>query len=559
MNKKNKKNKKTNNKKHIKKSLNNKIEKINKTSRIIIPNNIFKNLVNYNENLSINSRKTSKNENLLEHIIPILNQNNKKVIKNKNFESDSDSDSDFELENEEKKSSEHIKLISNENLKKKEYKKENNIIIMNENNDLKRKRRNSESDLYDYKIRERSKYDEYFRNQNKNNQIDILKKEDEIYNYFETDIPIRYKILYSNLPNATKLLILQKIDLFENTKPCDSEYNKMNKWLKGLSQIPFGNYINMPVSLNDGDVKIQKFLYDSYEILKKTIYGQLDAKNKIMQILAQWISNPFSTGQIIALEGPPGVGKTSLVRNGVSKALNRPFCFHALGGANDVSNLEGHSYTYEGAMWGRMVEMLMESKYMNPVIFFDELDKISDTNKGNEITGLLTHLTDYSQNSVFQDKYFIGIDIDFSKTMFFFSFNDIELINPILKDRLTIVKFKGYNVDEKIHIVQDFIIPDLLKNIGFKTNDIILNLEVIKYIINTYTENEEGVRNIKRCVEDLFLKINLLRLIQNKEKNTIDIDYKIDNLSFPLNITLEIVDNLLQKNIKNEKHVKFSI
>jgi ATP-dependent Lon protease len=241
----------------------------------------------------------------------------------------------------------------------------------------------------------------------------------------------------------------------------------MNKWLKGLSQIPFGNYINMPVSLNDGDVKIQKFLYDSYEILKKTIYGQLDAKNKIMQILAQWISNPFSTGQIIALEGPPGVGKTSLVRNGVSKALNRPFCFHALGGANDVSNLEGHSYTYEGAMWGRMVEMLMESKYMNPVIFFDELDKISDTNKGNEITGLLTHLTDYSQNSVFQDKYFIGIDIDFSKTMFFFSFNDIDLINPILKDRLTIVKFNGYNVDEKIHIVQDFIIPDLLKNIGF--------------------------------------------------------------------------------------------
>ena len=510
---------------------------------------------------SIKSDKKNNKYNQITHNNKINNYKkiNLQISKQSKKKYESDSDSDFELENEEKKSYENIKLIHNENLKKKEYKKENSNIIMNENNDLKRKRRNSESDLYDYKIRERCKYDEYFKNQNRKSQIEILEKEDEIYNYFATDIPIRYKILYSNLPNATKLLILQKIDLFENTKPSDSEYNKMNKWLKGLSQIPFGNYINMPVSLNDGDVKIQKFLYDSYETLKKTIYGQIEAKNKIMQILAQWISNPSSTGQIIALEGPPGVGKTSLVRNGVSKALNRPFCFHALGGANDVSNLEGHSYTYEGAMWGRMVEMLMESKYMNPVIFFDELDKISDTNKGNEITGLLTHLTDYSQNSVFQDKYFIGIDIDFSKTMFFFSFNDINLINPILKDRLTIVKFKGYNVDEKIHIVQDFIIPDLLKNIGFNVTDIVLNLEVIKYIINNYTENEEGVRNIKRCVEDLFLKINLLRLIKNKEKNTIDIDYKIDNLSFPLNITIEIVDNLLKKNIKNETHVTFSI
>ena len=417
----------------------------------------------------------------------------------------------------------------------------------------KRRRRNSESDIY-YKISERSKHDEYFKKQNKTKQIDILDKENEIYNYFHTKTPIRYKILYSSLPIGTKSLILQKIDIFELMDPSDSEYNKLNKWFKGLSQIPFDNYVNMPVSIKDGSPKIQKFLVESYEILRKTIYGQLEAKNKIMQILAQWISNPNSTGQIIALEGPPGVGKTSLVKNGVSKALNRPFCFYALGGATDISNLEGHSYTYEGAGWGRMTEMLMESKVMNPVIFFDELDKISDSAKGNEITGLLTHLTDYSQNNVFHDKYFSGVDIDFSKAIFFFSFNDIELINPILKDRLTIVRFSGYSLEEKIKIVQDFIINDLLKNVGFLPNELIINIDVIKYIIQKYTNNESGVRNIKRCIEDLFLKINLLRLMYTKNNaitNMIDIEYNITNLVFPLNITVEIVDNLLD--YKNKK------
>ena len=414
-------------------------------------------------------------------------------------------------------------------------------------NNVKRKRSNSESDIY-YKIRERCKTDNYFKNLNKTKQLEILEKENSIYNYFDNETPIRYKILYSTLPLSTKSLIIQKIDCFENMDIYDSEYSKLGQWLNSLSKIPFDNYVKMPVALNDGQSKIQSFLYNSYNILQKTIYGQYNAKNKIMQLLAQWISNPNSISQIIALEGPPGVGKTSLIKHGVSKALNRPFCFYALGGATDISNLEGHSYTYEGAICGRMVEMLMESKVMNPVIFFDELDKISNSSKGHEINGLLTHLTDPSQNNVFNDKYFSGIDIDYSKALFFFSYNDVELINHILKDRLTIVKFEGYNIEEKINIVKDFIIPDLLKNIGFSQNDIIIDSETIKYIINKFTTNEDGVRNIKRKIEDIFLKINLLRLIDSKdETNLINIQYKLENLVFPLIINNNIVNDLLSK------------
>jgi ATP-dependent Lon protease len=407
---------------------------------------------------------------------------------------------------------------------------------------LKRKRSKSESDIY-YKIVQRSKEDNYFRKQDKNKQIEILSKENELYNYFNSDIPIKYKILFSSLALSTKSLLIYKIDQFNNMNSDDTEYHKLHKWVKGLSLIPFDNYIRMPISISDGDSAIQKFLVNSFKILESTIYGQKRVKGKIMEILAQWISNPHSITQVIALEGPPGVGKTSLIKNGVAKALHRPFSFYALGGAQDVTSLEGHSYTYEGASWGKLLEFLMETRVMNPVIFFDELDKISDTVKGKEIVGLLTHLTDPTQNNIFSDRYFSEIQIDFSKSILFFSFNDVNLINPILKDRLTIVKFDSYSVDDKINIVKDYIIPELLNNIGFSKNDIIISPTIIKYLINNYTNNEDGVRNIKRVFENLLLKINLIKLMKNNS-NLNCFDYNI-KLFFPLDLTVDIIKKLL--------------
>jgi ATP-dependent Lon protease len=430
-----------------------------------------------------------------------------------------------------------------------EYTPENQESIPNlskSKNLIKRKRSKSESDIF-FKIIERCKEDNYFKNQNKNKQIEILMKEEEINNYYNTETPIKYKILFSSLPLSTKFLLVQKIDQFNSMNDDTTEYHKLYKWIKGLSLIPFDIYINMPISISDNSENIQKFLLNSFEILEKTIYGQKNVKSKMMEILAQWISNPNSITQIIALEGPPGVGKTSLIKNGVSKALHRPFCFYALGGAQDVTNLEGHSYTYEGASWGKLIEFLMETKVMNPIIFFDELDKISNSFKGKEIINLLIHLTDPSQNNTFSDKYYSEIQFDFSKILIFFSFNDIDNINPILKDRLTIVKFDSYTNDDKINIVKKFIVPEIIKNIGFNQNDIILNDDIIKYLIINYTYNEDGVRYIKRIIENLFLKLNLIKLMK-KNININCIDYCNINITFPLIITIDIINKLL-KNI----------
>ena len=239
------------------------------------------------------------------------------------------------------------------------------------------------------------------------------------------------------------------------------------------------------------------------------------------------------------------MGKTSLIKNGVSKVLNRPFSFYALGGANDISVLEGHSYTYEGAIYGRLVEMLIETKVMNPIIFFDELDKISNDEKGNNIENLLIHLTDPAQNNSIQDKYFNGIEIDFSKCILFFSFNDINKINPILRDRLTIIKFEGYNIDEKIIILQKYLLSELITNVGLTENDIIFTNDIIYY-----TGNEEGMRNTKRVFEELLLQINLLKLLNdNKNKKfpkEFNLDLSVDNLSFPLKLNEENIDILLK-------------
>ena len=162
----------------------------------------------------------------------------------------------------------------------------------------------------------------------------------------------------------------------------------------------------------------------SRDILDSAVYGHDKAKNKILQIIAQNLNNPKSNGLVLGIEGPMGNGKTTLIEQGVSKVLNKPFSYIALGGATDGSFLDGHSYTYEGAVWGKLVDVLMKSKTMDPIIYFDELDKVSKTDKGDEIINILMHLIDSSQNKHFNDKYFTGVDFDFSRVTFIFSYND---------------------------------------------------------------------------------------------------------------------------------------
>ena len=188
---------------------------------------------------------------------------------------------------------------------------------------------------------------------------------------------------------------------------------------------------------------------------------------------------------------------------------------------------------------------------MNPVIYFDELDKVSETFKGEEIIHMLTHLTDPSQNSLFQDNYYPGINIDLSKVLFIFSFNDESKVNRVLKDRMYVINTKGFNTKEKIKICRDYVLPELYDTYLFKHEDIIINDDILEYVIDKFTNKEEGVRNLKRCIESIISKINIYYL--TGDSNNIDLNFKIKDFKLPYIINREDIDNFLKLNNPSEQ------
>jgi ATP-dependent Lon protease len=301
----------------------------------------------------------------------------------------------------------------------------------------------------------------------------------------------------------------------------NSEYHKIQEWLHGFLRIPFGIYRNLPVAKTDGRTACSRFMHESARILDESIYGHTVAKMQLIQYIGQLIANPDTAGNAIAIYGPPGTGKTSLIQNGVSKILHRPFHFISLGGSTDSSLLIGHGYTYEGSVWGRIVDILMQSQCMNPIIYFDELDKVSETEKGEEIIGILTHLTDITQNHHFHDRYFSGIDFDLSRVLFIFSYNDQTKINRILRDRMHNIEVKGFTVKDKIQIARKFLIPKIEEQLLLAAADFNIEIDnvVLTHIIEKYTENEKGVRNLKRAIETIWTKINLIQFIDQDDEN----------------------------------------
>lgn len=390
----------------------------------------------------------------------------------------------------------------------------------------------------------------YFKSQTLKEQQRLITILENINKHTKIDRPYKISLIDSDIPFEYKTEALKKLNSLDYMDQGTNEYYKIKNWIDTFMKIPFGKYSSLPITIDDGIDKCNSFMTNAKDILNNAVYGLDDAKIQILQMMGQWISNPNSVGSAIAIKGPMGTGKTTLVKNGISKILNRPFSFIALGGATDSSFLEGHSYTYEGSVCGRIVDILIKSKCMNPVIYFDELDKVSDTAKGEEIIGILTHLTDTTQNSQFHDKYFSGIDFDLSKCLFIFSYNDESKINPILKDRMYRIETKGYSSKEKNTISNNYLIPSIEKNVNFNKGNITITDKAIEYMIREYTDSEKGVRNLKRCIEIIYTKLNMYRLMKPKTK--IFKDVETFEVKFPFTVDEDIVKKLIKKT--GEKH-----
>ena len=380
-------------------------------------------------------------------------------------------------------------------------------------------------------------------------QHKIIKELREINKITKIEKPYRLSLLEADIPVKFKGSAMKKINMMRYMDPGNGEYYKLKNWVDTFMRVPFGKYESLPINISDGVDKCHDFMESAQKTLDCAVYGLNDAKIQIMQMLGQLITNPKALGTAIAIQGPMGTGKTTLVKEGISKILNRPFAFIALGGATDSSFLEGHSYTYEGSTWGKIVQILIDSKCMNPVIYFDELDKISDTPKGEEIAGILTHLTDTSQNNQFHDKYFTEVDFDLSKCLFIFSYNDESKINPILKDRMYRIHTKGYSVKQKNVISNNYLLPKIREQVKFSQEDIIIPDQSINYIVDNHCNKEDGVRNLKRCLEIIYTKLNLYRLMK-PGTNLFEEDMSL-KVEFPFTVTKDVIDKLIKKNTDN--------
>lgn len=359
--------------------------------------------------------------------------------------------------------------------------------------------------------------------------------------------PIIDKILDSGMAFKYKIECLKKLQ----TLDCDKA--KQIEWLENILRVPFGKYSKLPITKESQPENVSNFFDKAQATLDSAVHGMNTVKEEVLNYLAQIVSTDgSSTPRVIALCGSPGIGKTAIVRRGLAAALDRPMKCISMGGISDSSYFFGFDYTYQGSKYGAIVQALIETKVMNPVIFMDELDKISGTQDGIEVQNLLVHLTDPVQNHTFTDKYFAGIDIDISKVLFVFSYNDEKLVNPVLKDRLHIIRVPDPTTEEKVTIGSKYLVEELNANAGFKNGEVIFSRDVVKNIIQNYCKNDKGVRNLKRCIETIMLKCNTARYLGKRQK------YKTipQPLTLPVTVSEEMVKELLDKN-KNDEDLEW--
>ena len=370
----------------------------------------------------------------------------------------------------------------------------------------------------------------------------------------------KHKLSYDKISktNQKNNKIIQSIIEFLNFYKSEDSLINNNVYFIELLEDTNNDYVNSIYSyINSINCKfnyVNSYMSNINNILDDAVYGHNEAKRQIERIIGQWV-NGKQSGYCFGFEGPPGVGKTSLAKKGIAKCLldennvARPFSFIAIGGSSNGSILDGHNYTYVGSNWGRIVDILMEKKCMNPIIFIDELDKISNTEQGKEIIGILTHLVDTTQNNCFQDKYFNGIDLDLSKVLFIFSYNDVSLVDRILLDRIHRIKFNYLTIDDKIVITNKFILKEIYENMGLVD---VINIEndVIEYIIEEYT-NEPGVRKLKELLFEIVGEINL-NILKEYCKTALPINVTINDIK---NKYLADKESVKRKHIVNESKI----
>jgi ATP-dependent Lon protease len=324
-------------------------------------------------------------------------------------------------------------------------------------------------------------------------------------------VPMRFKILALDVPPAVKRRLLRYNEQLKDSR--SEEDGKRREYMNVLMSVPFGKYALPADAGAPGDALVKlKATLDS------AVYSHDAAKLEIMRVVAQWMRCPSSKGISILLCGEHGTGKTELIHAGVAAGLNLPYTFIGLGGLTSASYLKGHGYCYTGSEPGAIVRALVRNESMSQVYLFDEVDKVSDTDRGREIINTLIHLTDETTNTKFQDAYLGDVDIDMSRNVYFFTCNDPSQVSPILLDRMVRIDVEGYSNADKLEIAKRHLVPAALRAFGMKDSQFadLMTDDFIRQAVIA-TSSEKGVRDLKRAFRAVCAEVNL--------KTTLDENY----------------------------------
>ena len=352
--------------------------------------------------------------------------------------------------------------------------------------------------------------------------------------------PMRFQILLSGIPEAKKAEIFSRLD---NPVSLLGDNAKYMAWVKSLLKVPFKNHTPLPSIAADSEA-VNEYMASCTYSFEEEVYGHEKVKNEFMTMIGSWLKTGKSHqfGNVIGVTGPIGVGKTTLIKEGLSRAINRPFYFISLGGTSYSSFLQGHGYTYEGSTYGEIARGLIDSKCMDPIFYFDELDKVASDGKGDEVIHALIHLTDPAQNDKFHDRYFAGIDLDVSKALFVFSYNDRDKVNPILRDRIHEIVLNDFSIDEKTDIALKYVLPKISKGMALELDTLVDFADgSIEHLVGL-CEDTTGMRSLKLVLVRLLRILNLANISDGEL--VLNINRELVSAAAPYKVTKELVEEL---------------
>jgi ATP-dependent Lon protease len=365
-------------------------------------------------------------------------------------------------------------------------------------------------------------------------------REIENLEQYDENEELKYDIVKLETSQANKRIIYHEYKRMSGMSLSDDELPKLRNWMNWALSIPHDRMKRIDLNKQE----LTKFLQKVSRKMDDELYGMQKVKEQILLFLNSRIVNPNMQKCSLGLLGPPGCGKTTIVKI-LADLLDFPLEQISLGGVQSPEFLKGHQYTYIGAEPGEIVKCLKRMKVKNGILFFDEYDKVS-VNK--EVCSALLHITDSSQNSKFQDNYLSGITIDLSYLWFFYSMNQ-RPDDDALADRIFYVTIEGYSQLDKFFIVKDYLLRKAHKNMGWEPNSVTITDDAITYLVDKISPpSNPGIRTLDHAITTIANKINFLYHHQNKQgrmtsfKTTFDIGKK---LSFPFCLGREKINMFL--------------